>query len=1031
MKVKFILVIMCILFLVAFARADTFDFNLHYIDGYYDDGRSQPGWVRAGDIDKDGDLDIVAGGNFSLYVYENKGKEWQKYGNLDSEGMGSNAAVLYDVNSDGYLDVVSGKYWGSLGWWENPGSLGPIWKFHEIRKASFFLRNLVLVDLDQDGKIEEFIAGWYNSYWNEISQLRLEWLKPQQSGQSWENHVIEPNRIGFNHNHAGLDTGDVDKDGNIDIAYSNGWYKAPEKPEESWIWYPATNDVINISNTILQDMDNDKDLDLVISSGHHGRGVYWLENSNPKSDSWTKHIIDNNVIHPEGLAVLDLDEDGDFDIIVSEIFVDNWKQKIHNLYFFENQRDSWEKHNIAPDSYPGHLIQIADINNDGKQDIISEGAGCNIVSYYENAGQRTEPGIDSLSGTLEHQNTITITGSHFGSHIDNSLFDTTTLALRFDDFENGKTGFQISDSWRLSKGEFSEGSYSDPTYCDTNQRDGSIQSTMHDFAYDSEEFSRESGFGLIVDSGWQEVYVSYWRRLDVLDVGNLIDFEMTGNSGTKTGDQGPGVPIMTHQEVINLQADYNDPYPGIGGVDISNPEPWENGVWNRIEMWMRIGDSKQALKYWRNGKLLLDYESPNDFPWGIGPYLGDDNSRFNKIWFGYYTESAIDGYAQLDDVYIDISQSRIELCDSPTWYEKNLNAGHCEIQIPKSWQDDRITFTLNQGSFDTEKIYLYVVDREGNVNEEGYEIETRFLDKSPPIIRNIQPFGSLATGTDSTTLYLETDEIAECRYSATPDSMFSQMTKFMNTDSKKHSIIINVQEGGTYTYYVKCRDTKGNVNADGEIISFSINTEQQNNGGSSSSSGGSVDKDSEKIQAQTKFIDIAETGKKEELEYTIEALGITKIELIAKKKILGGRVTVKEATVNKTGLAVPSKWAVYKYLEITKDLITDEQIDSVKIYFKVNKSWYLENGYNVATTVLKKKVDDSWKSMSTKRYKEDDNYYYFYSESSTLSYFAIAAQKTSSKKLLFWFLIVSFILLLILLILFIRFKNKQSELKNL
>ena len=58
----------------------------------------------------------------------------------------------------------------------------------------------------------------------------------------------------------------------------------------------------------------------------------------------------------------------------------------HNLYHYKNVSNSivWVETNIAPNSYPSHLLQMVDINRDGNPDMISESAGHSVISYYEN-----------------------------------------------------------------------------------------------------------------------------------------------------------------------------------------------------------------------------------------------------------------------------------------------------------------------------------------------------------------------------------------------------------------------------------------------------------------------------------------------------------------------------------------------------------------------------------------------------------------------------------------------------------------------
>ena len=87
------------------------------------------------------------------------------------------------------------------------------------------------------------------------------------------------------------------------------------------------------------------------------------------------------------------------------------------------------------------------------------------------------------------------------------------------------------------------------------------------------------------------------------------------------------------------------------------------------------------------------------------------------------------------------------------------------------------------------------------------------------------PAGILPSGSAQPSLSIRTDEAANCRYSTTAGVAYNSMPNtFTVTGGTAHSTTVTgLQDGGAYSYYVRCRDnTTGLLNANDYIISFSV-----------------------------------------------------------------------------------------------------------------------------------------------------------------------------------------------------------------
>jgi len=152
-----------------------------------------------------------------------------------------------------------------------------------------------------------------------------------------------------------------------------------------------------------------------------------------------------------------------------------------------------------------------------------------------------------------------------------------------------------------------------------------------------------------------------------------------------------------------------------------NPDPYKTvlaeNAWNRHEMYKKLSTPGVA-----DGEVWF----------AVGNYIAfSDNTavtraagetyQIHEVLLGLMTAGLILGSETetrmwVDDVYVDNTQARVEVCDSSTWAART----HCEPQIPLTWGSGEITATQNLGSFTAGSSgFVYVIDENGLVNSNG------------------------------------------------------------------------------------------------------------------------------------------------------------------------------------------------------------------------------------------------------------------------------------------------------------------------
>lgn len=164
-----------------------------------------PNGVEAGDIDNDGDIDVVS---FSIL-----GSPLVWFENLDGNGSFGNENIIFnyynpssmnvcDLDNDGDLDItytISSK----LGWQENLDGQGNFSSFKEIDDGLSGANSLISADINNDGNLDLLISSGNGVYWYE-----------SLNGQGDFNNrrkVADINSVG------GIFTSDINNDGLEDV----------------------------------------------------------------------------------------------------------------------------------------------------------------------------------------------------------------------------------------------------------------------------------------------------------------------------------------------------------------------------------------------------------------------------------------------------------------------------------------------------------------------------------------------------------------------------------------------------------------------------------------------------------------------------------------------------------------------------------------------------------------------------------------------------------------------------------------------
>ncbi len=337
--------------------------------------------VFAGDLDGDGDADVLAAGSNALPTwYENL----DGLGNFGEQNFISTVAepmidiFAADLDGDGDLDVLSVSEVNldddKIVWYENTDGLGNFGP-QQIIDIAFSPRAVKAADLDGDGDLDVFIA--------ELNSDKIAWYENTDGlGSFGPQQVVSNNAVGAQ----SVSASDFDGDGDLDLLSASfsddkiAWYENVDGLGSFGSQRIISENTLGARSAFAGDLDGDGDMDVLSASSTDDK-IAWYENTDGQGSFGSQQIISTQGDQTRFIYAADLDGDGSPDVL-SASFADSkiaWYKNTNGLGDFGQEQIV--TYNMVAEA---NTIYTSDLDGDGDQDVLTTARFNNQLAWYEN-----------------------------------------------------------------------------------------------------------------------------------------------------------------------------------------------------------------------------------------------------------------------------------------------------------------------------------------------------------------------------------------------------------------------------------------------------------------------------------------------------------------------------------------------------------------------------------------------------------------------------------------------------------------------